>query len=159
LLPRGSSILDAGAGPGRDSAHFINLGYGVTIMEPSSALASHASKYTGHEVLVSTFQDMRFVETFDGIWACSSLLHVPEWELREVFARLEYALKPSGVLYYSFKYGQGMREKHGMTYMYMTEADIDAYIRHFKHVDMWVTEDLRPDRVGERWLNGILRKT
>jgi len=102
---------------------------------------------------------MRQVEEFDGIWACASLLHVPKWELREVFTRLEYALKKYGILYYSFKYGRGTQTKHDIPYMHMTERDILGYLsRHLEHIDFWITDDVRPDRPGLRWLNGILKK-
>lgn len=157
-LSLGAHILDAGAGAGRDSVAFLQQGFTVTIMEPSAALADIAARNTNHEVLIESFQGLREVEVFDGIWACASLLHVPEWELREVFTRLEYALKPAGVLYYSFKYGEGMRIKNDMGYMHLTEFSLPSYIRNLYHIDQWITDDVRPDRVGERWLNGILRK-
>jgi hypothetical protein len=38
---------------------------------------------------------------------------VPTAELPDVVGRLRAALKPSGILYASFKYGNGEREHHG----------------------------------------------
>ncbi|MFP3012831.1 MAG: hypothetical protein ACEY3D_08045 [Rickettsia sp.] len=36
-----------------------------------------ATKETGINVLHSTFQDIDFKESFDGVWAQATLLHVP----------------------------------------------------------------------------------
>ena len=159
LIPSQGTILDAGAGAGRDSLEFLNRGYQVVTMEPSSALATIAAQHTGHDVLNLSFQHMQMVEQFDGIWASASLLHVPPTELPEVFTRFEYALKPAGVVYYSFKYGSGVHMKNDLQYSHLSIGDIDLYIRNFKHVDQWITEDVRPDHSGEQWMNGILRKT
>ena len=51
------------------------------------------------------FEEADFQDEFDGVWARSSLLHVPEAELIEVFRRLMSAVKSGSVLYASFRYG------------------------------------------------------
>ena len=108
-LSEGASVLDAGCGSGRDSKHFIEKGYTVTAFDASGIMCEYASKLTGQEVRKLTFQEMDYQDCFDGIWACASLLHVPEDELVSVIKKVIVALKPGGVLYASWKYGKGTR--------------------------------------------------
>ena len=78
LLEEGDTILDLGCGSGRDSLIFYELGYDVTAMDASEEMCKLAEIHTGLEVLHMTFEEMDFDSVFDGIWACASLLHVPE---------------------------------------------------------------------------------
>jgi hypothetical protein len=48
------------------------------------------------------------------VWANACLLHVPKDRLPEVIARIHRALRPSGILFASFKAGEGEgRDKLG----------------------------------------------
>ena len=108
-LPEGASVLDAGCGSGRDSKHFIEKGYTVTAFDASETMCECASKMTGLEVRKLTFQEMDYKDCFDGIWACASLLHVPENELSIVLSKLFLSLRDGGVLYASWKCGEAER--------------------------------------------------
>ncbi len=99
LLLAGGHILDAGCGSGRDTKAFAELGYTVTAIDSSPSMVSMAAEYSGQEVLELSFQEIDFHETFDGIWACASLLHVPQVEMNDALARLTTALKPGAVMY------------------------------------------------------------
>ena len=56
-----------------------------------------------------TSKTLAWREGFEGIWACTSLLHLRAAELPAIAARLPIALRPGGFLYMSFKYGIGER--------------------------------------------------
>lgn len=161
LLPNGGRILDAGCGSGRDALFFKQAGFDVTAFDASEKLAEMAANLIGDTVAVLRFQAIDWVEQFDGIWACASLLHVSDDELLAVFNRLFLALKSEGVLYCSFKYGeQKQRNKEGRTFTDMTEEAIALRLTQlpFNLVwESWLTEDLRPGR-NEQWLNLIIRK-
>lgn len=78
----------------------------------------------------------------------------PRSELPEAFKRLFRALKPSGSLYCSFKYGTGEREQGGRHFTDLDERGLGTVIRETGaavEVETWLTEDQRPDR-DERWL-------
>jgi SAM-dependent methyltransferase len=158
------SILDIGAGSGRDSKEFLRQGLTVVALEPDEELAKLASEYIGQPVVQETIQ--RYVpesgERFNGIWASASLLHIPLQELTRVFCRLSYIMKPGGALYVSFKYGsEFVKEKNGLYYTYLDEVSFDEYLPKmlFRYQRVWVTEDRRADQQGERWLNVVLRYT
>lgn len=161
LIPEGGKILDAGCGSGRDSLYFLDHGYRVTAIDASPALAQLSSKLIGQPVTVLHFQDLEFVEEFDGIWACASLLHIRRSQIHDVLYRLTRALKPDGALYASFKYGEGEGERKGRFFSNYDERSFQALLdKHptLQLVSTWVSSDIRPDRAGEKWLNVVMRK-
>ncbi len=160
LLPDWAHILDVGCGSGRDTKFFIELGHQVIAFDASNEIAALAEKEIGRPVQVQRVQDIQYQKQFDGIWACASLLHVPRKKLPDVFRRLHQALKPGGVLYASFKYGSGEHEHDGRWFTDMNEAGLVKLLGQvdgFSEVETWVTEDRRPGRNGEQWLNTLLR--
>ncbi len=162
LIPAGGHILDAGCGSGRDARNFLDHGYRVTAFDASAELAALATGHSGLPVSVLRFQDIDWTQAFDGIWACASLLHVPAADLSASLRRLEDALKPAGVLYTSFKYGQGEREYHRRRFTDLDEQGLGLLLNEvpdLEELETWVTSDRRPDRGDERWLNTLLRKT
>ena len=75
-LPAGAKILDLGCGSGRDTKYFLEHGYRVDAIDGSAELCTLASEYTGIPVKCQLFQELDASEVYDGIWACSSLLHL-----------------------------------------------------------------------------------
>ena len=161
-LPDQARILDAGCGSGRDARAFAELGYQVTAFDASPALVRLAERHFGSSVKCVRFQEVLWQQTFDGIWACASLLHVPAAELSDVMRRLRNALKPQGILYASFKYGSGEREHDGRRFTDLDESGLAALLEQvpgLQALETWITSDLRPGRESERWLNTLLRRT
>lgn len=160
-LEKGSHILDFGCGSGRDTKYFLSQGFQVTAIDGSVELCKLASEYAGIPVKHMMFQELEEKETYDGIWACSSILHLPLPELRDVFQRITAALKKDGVLYTSFKYGNYEGERNGRYFTDMTEDRFSDFLKNIKGLELeeqWVTSDVRPGRGDEKWLNIILRK-
>jgi SAM-dependent methyltransferase len=106
LLRPGAHILDAGCGSGRDALAFLNRGYEVTALDASESMTRLASRHIGRPVLHMSFDEVRFRDHFDGVWACASLLHIPRHRMREVLERFVLALRTGGLMYASFKYGE-----------------------------------------------------
>ncbi len=161
LVKTGGLILDAGCGSGRDAAYFKHLGFNVSAFDASSALAKIASQRLKQPVAVQQFEQLNDLERYDGIWCCASLLHVAADNLVSVLGRLQQALKPGGVLYASFKYGEGEREVNGRCFTDMNETTLStlaAGISGLKLSKTWLTQDQRPERSQESWLNVLLFK-
>ena len=108
------------------------------------------------------FEDLNEVEKYDGIWACSSILHLPKKALRDVFYKIATDLKDNGILYTSFKYGDFEGERSGRYFTDFTLEKFREYlldIPEFVIEEYWITGDVRPGRSDEKWLNLILRKS
>ena len=160
-LPTQGKLLDLGCGSGRDSAYFASLGFEVTAVDGSEELCKRARENFSINAQCIRFEDVCFKAEFDAIWACASLLHVKKADMPGVLDKVSAALKSGGVMYASFKYGNGERVSGGRFFNDYTECDIgDLLTRENKLslVECLVTEDVRPEHSGEKWLNIIARK-
>lgn len=160
-LHPGAEILDYGCGSGRDTKYFLEQGCKVTAIDGSQELCKLASEYTGIPVKHMLFQDLDEKEAYDGIWACSSILHVPANELRDIIKKMENALRAHGIIYTSFKYGTFEGERNSRYFTDMTEETFAKLIQDMDELEIeeqWITSDVRPGRGEEKWLNLILRK-
>ena len=160
-LKKGSHILDFGCGSGRDTKYFLEQGYNVDAVDGSKELCKLASEYTGIKVKNMFFQELSEVDKYDGIWACSSILHLQTDELVDVMRKMVVALKENGIIYTSFKYGIFAGERNGRFFTDMTEETFAEFLTEIKGLvveEQWTTSDVRPGRGEEKWLNLILRK-
>lgn len=159
-LNEGASILDFGCGSGRDTKYFLQKGYRVTALDGSAKMCMIARENTGIPVLQMDFNDFDECDKYDGIWACSSILHLPERELKNVMIRMERALHAGGIIYTSFKYGDFSGMRNGRFFTDFTEDSFGVFISGVEKLEtekLWVSKDARPGRQDEKWLNMILR--
>ncbi|ENX13477.1 hypothetical protein F894_01686 [Acinetobacter sp. CIP 51.11] len=159
-LPRGTRILDVGCGSGRDTLAFKNKAYQVDAIDYSEELVKKATRLTGIPVKLQSFYEIDAEEAYYGIWACASLLHCERTRLKEVIGKLLSALKPNGVLYMSFKYGNSDREKEGRQFTDLNEAQAEILLGQLENVQQirqWITVDKRAERT-EQWLNLLWKK-
>lgn len=161
LLPPTASILDFGCGSGRDTKYFLDAGMQVNATDGSEELCRLASEYTGIPVRQILFEDLDAKVQYDGIWACSSILHLPKDALKDVLKKMIAALKEHGIIYTSFKYGTFDGERNGRFFTDFTEETFREFVSDVDEIkieESWITGDVRPGRGDERWLNLILRK-
>lgn len=159
-LKPGARILDAGCGVGRDTKVFLQKGYEVEAFDSSIQMVRLSSEYTGLLTRFLRFEDMDYVEEFDGIWACASLLHVSRDELPDVFRRLERALKKGGVLYASFKLGSDYSE-NGRNFVSFKYDEFNVFFQGISKmllIDNIVTSDVRDSMSYYRWMNLFIMK-
>ncbi len=154
-------ILDFGCGSGRDTKSFVDKGYNVDAIDGSVEMCNIASVYTGINVRHVYFNELNETNKYDGVWACSSILHLPYNDLRSVMKKIFTALKEEGILYASFKYGEYEGFRSGRYFTDMNEIKIHNLLSETELFDiakLWVTNDVRPGRSDEKWLNMILRR-
>ena len=158
-LSNQQKILDVGCGSGRDSVFFANKGFEVVAIDGSKSLIE-LSQQTDTRI---DWQCLRFDEIakqswqnqFTGIWACASLLHVSFDDLPKILNDLLSCLRPTGILYASFKYGNSERKKDGRFFCDINEQRwqlIEEQLDSAKPVMIWQTFDNRVDR-QETWWN------
>ena len=158
----GKKVLDFGCGSGRDTKYFLEKGLDITAIDGSKEICARASEYTGIDVKQMLFQELDEIDTYDGIWACSSILHLQKKELTAVFRKMILALRLNGVIYTSFKNGDFEGYRNGRFFTDFTLEEFEKLITDIEDIrieDHWITEDVRPERKEEKWLNLLLRKT
>ena len=156
----GGHILDLGCGSGRDTKAFLNRGFTVTAVDGSPELCKIAESIIGQPVICATFQEYDPSDTFDGIWACASLLHLPYKEIAPALKKLVDRLAPDGFFYLSFKYGDFEGIRNGRYFTDMTEDRFAAILQEVPGLvltEQFITTDARPGR-EEKWWNGLLEK-
>ena len=159
-LPEKAKILDAGCGVGRDTKYFLSKGHTVSAFDASEKMTQMAFKETGVNVMHSTFQELNFENRFDCVWASASLLHIPYDMTQEIYEKIHKALKPNGIFYASYKYGDGYMETPDRDFYNMNENNIMPYLRGlFDVIEIWQNQDhsivSSPDGT---WLYFIVRK-
>lgn len=154
-------ILDVGCGSGRDSKRFMEDGYQIEAIDASEEICKLASEYIGQQVKCRRIEAIAYENEFDGIWACASLLHIAKEEMPVVIEKLCKALKKDGIIYASFKLGSGERFADGRFFNDYTEKEIVEVFggqRGFEIKECFVTEDVRKEREGKKWINVIAGK-
>ena len=158
MMEPGGKVIDLGCGSGRDSKELLNNGFEVEMVDGSYRLADLASKYTNHDVICATFQNYTPTGKFQGLWSCSSLLHLDDTEIISLMNRLIDYLEPKSPIYTSFKYGEGIRKENGRHFNYKTEKSMDSLISKIpglRVVKHYTSEDLRDNKHNE-WLSTFL---
>lgn len=129
LLPKKAYILDFGCGSGRDSKYFLEHGYIVKSIDGSEKMCKLASKYIGQEVECMKFNELNDESKYDGIWACSSILHVEREKLPDILRKMLIALKGGGVIYTCFKIGNSYEILEGKYYNHITKEIFEDVLK------------------------------
>ena len=161
-LPRRAHVLDAGCGAGRDTLAFLRQGYKVSAFDASSVLCQIYSELTGVPARELRFQDFDTTEEYNGIWACASLLHLPRSLLPNSLFRLVHGLKRGGILYMSFKHGDGERfAPDGRFFTDLRVQDLDSLISETPDVSVdkiWTSTGTDGYDRPTLWTNALVTK-
>lgn len=161
-IPSKSYILDFGCGSGRDSKYFLQKGYKVKAIDGSIEMCKLAEKYINQKVECIRFDELNEKDVYDGIWACSSILHVEKENLPDILNKMITALKTGGVIYTAFKKGEGFEIKEGKYYNFLTREELERILQDInqeaKIIDYFetVSSTKRPDKAT--WANYIIKK-
>ncbi|MBW4793324.1 class I SAM-dependent methyltransferase [Pseudomonas tolaasii] len=161
MLNVGAKILDVGCGTGRDIKHFQNLGFLVDGIEPSRKMAAIARSKTNATIFSMAAEDINFIDSYDGIWACASLVHIQKALFVKTLKAILKALKSGGYLYISLKEGEGQtRLNDGRLFSYFTKSDLHEIVSTLTNASIiksWATSD-SAGRGDISWINMIIQK-
>jgi len=162
LLPApGATILDVGAGSGRDAAWFAAKGYDVIAAEPSEAMRTLARQrhpspriHWIADSLPELAQVRRLGLTFDLILLSAVWMHVPPASRQRALRKLATLLSPNGRIAISLRIGPPDTERA----MYeVTLPELTAMAQQFGL--RLVRTDDSPDRLGRpgiSWTTAVL---
>ena len=146
------SLLEIGAGSGKDSAFFQENGLTVFCTDLSSEMVKLCQQ-KGLAAKTLDFADLDSLKTsFDSVYALSSLLHLPKKELPTVLSSIDALLKPNG-LFYMGVYGgynsegiwEGDSYRPKRFFSFFTDVALKRivsevfYLHSFKHISLTET--------------------
>ncbi|WP_260763649.1 class I SAM-dependent methyltransferase [Candidatus Mycosynbacter amalyticus] len=106
LLPSGT-ILEIGAGAGRDAKDLIARGYGYYGTEPAAKFVEIArAKNPGARFEQLSVYELEPAE-YDGFWAAAVLLHIPRPRIQEALSTLRAAVRGGAIGFIVIKEGDG----------------------------------------------------
>ena len=154
-----ANILDVGCGSGRDSMTFLEAGFNVVSIDASPKMCQEAEKYLGKKVRCIKAQELDYNGEFDGVWACASLLHIPKKDFEDTLAKLRHALKSDGIIYASFKKGNGEKTEDGRFFSFYEKAQITELFEKagFEILEIFENKDSQ-NRADVNWINLICKK-
>jgi ubiquinone/menaquinone biosynthesis C-methylase UbiE len=154
-------VLDVGSGPGRDGLILKEHGLEVICIDASSAMVE-LSTGRGLESIVGDFTSLPFKDnSFDGVWAYTSLLHIPKTEVGKALAEMFRVLKPNGIFGLGLIEGQEemYRESSGVNqprwFSYYAKEEIEALLKEYAFTTLYF-EQFKPG--SKNYLNFISQK-
>ena len=101
-------ILDVGCGTGREMAWLAAHGVQTCGIDSSIGMLNHARSRTQGDLLAMDMTAMGFRNaSFDGVWCCASLLHLPKVEAKRALDEIHRVLKLGGMLVLLVQEGTG----------------------------------------------------
>jgi ubiquinone/menaquinone biosynthesis C-methylase UbiE len=129
-LAPGKQVLDIGCGPGRDGEKLAAKNFEVTCLDASEAMVQ-ICKDKGLNGILADFLDLPFKDhPFDGVWAYTSLLHIPKFKFKLALSEVSRVLKHNGVFGLGLIQGdsEGYKASAGVTnprwFSYYTETEV-----------------------------------
>ena len=159
---KGKRVLDLGSGTGRDALFLKESGLTPVCIDISSAMVEICKK-KGLEAYKKDVENLDLEEnSFDGVWAYASLLHIPKNRIYNTLARIKELLKKDGLLFLGMVEGNGEKiytspnkpEKSRFFALYSSEeirGILQDYFKIIKHKRFEAS-------VGEAYLVYICRK-
>ena len=108
---KGKRVLDLGSGPGRDAIILRNAGLEVICVDGSKKMASMTIK-NGFETIISDIRELNVdFSLYDGVWAYSSLIHIPFNDSMNLMLRLSDKMKPGTIVLLGLIKGESNEEQ------------------------------------------------
>ena len=166
LLPENPRVLDLGCGGGYESMRLVKAGarvVGVDFSRESIRIAQE--RCPGVDFMLMDFRKLERerLGTFDGVFACASLIHISPDELPGVFTQMRNILNPNGLVLAILREGEGAWERQleiegqkmrRVDYLYSKET-LSAAVSGFKYLRAGY---LAPDEIEKGWRSHIFQR-
>jgi len=146
------TLLEIGAGTGRDSLFFHQNGLQVTTVDFSEEMVRLCKEKGLPDVHCMDFRQLEFPDNrFDAVYALNCLLHIPKAEIDDVLLEIRRVLKPNGLFFYGVYGGQnseGIWEDDTYEpkrfFNFYTDEDIKKLVQKY-----FILEDFHTIDMGE----------
>lgn len=164
----GREVLELGCGSGVQTKLLLSLGLSVVGIDISPNMISEAKKRAPKgDYLVGDIATVGFAkDSFDGVYARASLLHIPKKLIPKVLKSINKMLRPDGYFYLAIKEGEGEGEiedvRHGVNvkrfFSFFVKEEIEKLI---EEADFEIVELNTYTRVGgsTTWIQVIAQKS
>ena len=163
LLPKGTAtVLDIGAGSGRDAAWLSARGYDVVAVEPSASMRTAGAAMHAHSPIRWIDDRLPALATvsksglsFDLILLSAVWMHLPPSDRPRAFRKIINLLKPGGVLAITLR--DGPADQARGTHPVLLE-EVEGLARdHGAFVERHAEADDHLGRPGIRWIQVAIR--
>lgn len=166
LCLRGRTVLEIGAGGGRDAALFLREKYSYLGIDASRGLLKVARRNnpTGTFRQMNLFRMTFPAHSFDGVWTMATLLHVPRRRLPKVLQSIHRLLVPHGVLAVSIKEKERVDEaiieqnKYGGVSRFFAFYRKTEFLRLLRAAGFHVIKSWRKREDKNIWLSFVARR-
>jgi len=118
FLPKGSTLLELGMGPGKDM-DILQENYAVTGSDNSTIfLEKYKRKNPDADLLFLDAVTLKTDRKFDGIYSNKVLHHLTTDELKTSLKKQKEILNPGGILFHSFWKGDKTEKMEGLLFVY-----------------------------------------
>lgn len=161
VAERPTTVLDVGSGPGRDALLLKTHNINITCLDASPSMV-HITKALGFTSIEGDCLALPFADaSFDGVWAYTSLLHIPKKDLPQALQEIHRILKPHGTL--GLGLIEGNEECYRITekvpearfFALYTQSEIQQALKD-AHFSIAFEEILQPNK--KRYLHTLAKK-
>jgi SAM-dependent methyltransferase len=159
-LRQGAIVLDLGCGGGPASLYLSAHGCTTVSADLSEEMVRACRRRGLDNVLQLDLEDLPFArQTFDAVWAHTSLIHVPKERLARALEGVARVLNPGGILFVALREGemQGYEGQPGVE-RWFANYGADEFERYVP-TGLCVTRRSRADRTRVAFLNYHLQKS
>ena len=154
-------ILNIGSGPGRDGLLLQEKGLEVVCLDASEEMVK-LSQGRGLESVLGDLLKLPFPEnSFGGVWAYTSLLHISKKDIDKAFLEIKKVLPVGGILGLGFIEGEGeiYRESSGVSmsrlFSFYTKEEIEQLLEKHRFEILYF-ETFKPG--SRNYLNFVAKK-
>lgn len=127
-LPKGSTVLELGMGPGKD-LDILKKTYKATGSDASQVFVDfYKKKHPQADVMRLDARTLATKRKFDCVYSNKVLHHLPKTGCAQSFRKQRTLLKKNGLLFHSFWYGDKTELMQGLRFTYYTESSLKRVI-------------------------------
>ena len=147
LLESSARVLDSGCGPGVDTGSLAQHGLQPVAMDIAQAMALLANRQTPGGAVRGDSRQLPFcAESFDGVWANLSLLHLPKDQVNNAILEIKRVLQSGGIFFAGLQIGVDDAIETGRPGSSMSAPrfyaryQLDEWTQHLKRSGLEVVE-------------------